>query len=61
VNEDHDRLRGKVAAVIAGNDHVLWLSMSEKERQTFYTKADQVILMVRSSDFGPKSDRKADE
>lgn len=46
-----DPLVGRVAAILAGNDHVAWLSMSQATRETWYKKAEEVISVVRQSEW----------
>lgn len=46
-----DGLVGNVAAIIAGDDHANWLSLSQPVREEFYQTAEKVIEIVRRSDY----------
>lgn len=39
-------LVGRIAAIAAGNDHPAWLSMSDKQRQEYYQRAEEIISVV---------------
>jgi hypothetical protein len=46
-----DPVVGQVAAILAGSDHVAWLSMSQATREQWYQKAEQVISLVHQSEW----------
>lgn len=37
---------GRIAAIVAGNDHPAWLAMSDEQRQEYYRRAEEIISVV---------------
>lgn len=39
-------LVGRIAAIVAGNDHPAWLAMTDKQRREYYQRAEEIISVV---------------
>lgn len=39
-------LIGRVAAIVAGDDHPAWLAMSDEQRDEFYRRAQEIVSVV---------------
>lgn len=37
---------GRVAAIVAGDDHPAWLAMTDEQRQEYYRRAEEIISVV---------------
>jgi hypothetical protein len=37
---------GRIAALVAGNDHPAWLAMTDEQRQGYYRRAEEIISVV---------------